>query len=130
MGIRDRPTAPRSRHGQDLVAVCSLCERTANSKIEIDVGNEQLPAVAFSDDEMKGANGGGAPRNSRAHPTFYARKPVATNPERPAETDAGEPSSLSHPCACCSRCMLIIETFERVGMPRYRPTVPIRIDTS
>jgi len=26
--------------------------------------------------------------------------------------------------------MVIIETFERSGAPRYRPTVPVRIDTS
>ena len=44
------------RHGQDLVAVCSRVRKDGELEIEIDVGNEQLPAVVFSDDEMKGAN--------------------------------------------------------------------------
>src|SRR6266550_2824537 len=49
------------------------------------------------------------------------------------KTDAGEPPTLSHPCPCCGGRMIIIETFERGGSPRYRPTAPtaaIRIDTS
>ena len=44
--------------------------------------------------------------------------------------DSGEPQTLSHPCPCCGGRMIIIETFERGGEPRYRPTVPIRIDSS
>ena len=49
------------------------------------------------------------------------------------KTDAGEPPTLAHPCPCCGGRMIIIETFERGGSPRYRPTAPtaaIRIDTS
>ncbi|MGO8840052.1 MAG: IS91 family transposase [Methyloceanibacter sp.] len=45
-------------------------------------------------------------------------------------TDDGEPQALSHPCPCCGGRMIIIETFERGGAPRYRPTASIRIDTS
>jgi hypothetical protein len=44
------------RHGQDLVAVCSRVRKDGEVEIEIDVGNEQLPAVAFTDGEMSGAN--------------------------------------------------------------------------
>jgi hypothetical protein len=50
-----------------------------------------------------------------------------------SSTDASEPKTLSHPCPCCGGRMIIIETFERGGSPRYRPTAPvatIRIDTS
>jgi len=47
--------------------------------------------------------------------------------------DASEPQTLLHPCPCCGGRMIVIETFERGGSPRYRPTAPtaaIRIDTS
>ena len=42
----------------------------------------------------------------------------------------GEPQALAHPCPCCGGRMIIIETFERGGTPRCRPTAPIRIDSS
>jgi len=45
-------------------------------------------------------------------------------------TDDGEPQALSYPCPCCGGRMIIIETFERGGAPKYRPTVSIRIDSS
>jgi hypothetical protein len=35
--------------------------------------------------------------------------------------DASEPQTLSHPCPCCGGRMIVIETFERGGSPRYRP---------
>ena len=48
---------------------------------------------------------------------------------RNSSGDSG-PQALSHPCPCCGGRMIIIETFERGSTPRYRPTVPIRIDAS
>jgi hypothetical protein len=42
----------------------------------------------------------------------------------------GESQLLAHPCPCCGGRMIIIETFERGRAPRYRATVPSRIDTS
>jgi hypothetical protein len=45
-------------------------------------------------------------------------------------TDDGEPQVLSHPCPGCGGRMVIIETFERGGAPRYRPTAWLRIDSS
>jgi len=48
-------------------------------------------------------------------------------------SEADKPQTLSHPCPCCGGRMIIIESFERGGSPRYRPTAPlaaIRIDTS
>ena len=50
-----------------------------------------------------------------------------------ASTNTDEPQAAKHPCPCCGARMIIIETFERGGAPRYRPTastVTIRIDTS
>jgi len=47
--------------------------------------------------------------------------------------DASEPQTLSHPCPCCGGRMIVIETFERGGSPRYRPAaspIVIGIDTS
>jgi hypothetical protein len=44
------------RHGQDLVAVCSLCERTANSKSRSMSAMSSCPRWCSPDDEMKGAN--------------------------------------------------------------------------
>ncbi len=78
------------------------------------------------------ANGSRAANVGRARELLGA-SPPATNPEKPDEAEASEPSSLSYPCPCCGGRMLIIETFERGGMPRYRPTAPIAaitIDTS
>jgi hypothetical protein len=42
----------------------------------------------------------------------------------------GEPQALSLPCPCCGGRMIIIEMFERGCAPRYRPTVPNRVDRS
>jgi hypothetical protein len=79
------------------------------------------------------ANGSRAENVGRARELLVAAPPATTNPEKPAETEAGGPSGLSYPCPCCGGRMLIIETFERGSAPRYRPTAPtaaIRIDTS
>jgi hypothetical protein len=38
--------------------------------------------------------------------------------------------ALSVPCPCCGGRMIIIEIFERGCAPRYRPTVPNRVDSS
>jgi hypothetical protein len=75
---------------------------------------------------------------SRADNTARARELLAAPQPRndaasAGNTDASEPQTLSHPCPCCGGRMIIIETFERGGSPRYRPTPPtaaIRIDTS
>ncbi len=78
------------------------------------------------------ANGPRAENVGRARELLVV-PPPATNPEKPAETETGESSSLSYPCPYCGGRMLIIETFERGSAPRYRPTAPtaaIRIDTS
>ena len=50
-----------------------------------------------------------------------------------ASTNANQPQTPKHPCPCCGGSMIIIETFQRGGSPRYGPTAPvpaIRIDTS
>jgi hypothetical protein len=44
------------RQGKDLVAVCSRVRGDGEVEIEIDVGNRQLPAVVFTESEMRGAN--------------------------------------------------------------------------
>src|SRR5438445_1564497 len=58
------------------------------------------------------ANGSRAENVGRARELLVV-PPPATNPEKPAETETGESSSLSYPCPCCGGRMLIIETFER-----------------
>jgi Putative transposase len=45
-------------------------------------------------------------------------------------TGDGEPQTLAHACPCCGGRMIIIEAFERGCGPRYRPTVPSRVDSS
>ena len=59
----------------------------------------------------------------------------AAQPEAGATNDAeaNEPKPLAHPCPCCGGRMIVIETFQRGGSPRSRPsasTAVIRIDTS
>jgi hypothetical protein len=75
------------------------------------------------------ANGGRADNIARARHLLNAPTPQRA----PADADSGGgsgPQALSHPCPCCGGRMIVIETFERGSTPRYRPTVPIRIDTS
>ena len=75
------------------------------------------------------ANGGRAENIAQARQLLNV--PSIRNETDGADSgDDGEPQTLSHPCPCCGGRMIIIETFERGGAPRYRPTAPIRIDSS
>jgi hypothetical protein len=75
------------------------------------------------------ANGGRAENIARARRLLDV--PAAQRePSDAGSTDDSEPDALAHPCPCCGGRMIIIETFERGCAPRYRPTVPNRIDTS
>jgi Putative transposase/Transposase zinc-binding domain len=75
------------------------------------------------------ANGGRADNIARARHLLNVPTPQSAPTEADSSGDSG-PQALSHPCPCCGGRMIIIETFERGSTPRYRPTVPIRIDTS
>src|SRR5580765_433878 len=69
---------------------------------------------------------------ARARELIAAPKPH-NDPADDGSSDGSEPQAHSYPCPCCGGHMIIIETFERNGSPRYRPTAPmvaIRIDTS
>jgi hypothetical protein len=75
------------------------------------------------------ANGGRAENIARARQLLN----VPATLRQPTEADSANaevPQALSHACPCCGGRMIIIETFERGGAPRYRPTVSIRIDSS
>ena len=75
------------------------------------------------------ANGGRAENIARARQLLNV--PATQNePSDPDSSDDSEPQTFTHPCPCCGGRMIIIETFERGCAPRYRPTVPIQIDTS
>ena len=66
-----------------------------------------------------------------AHARQLLDVPALQNGTNAADTTGhGEPQNLTHPCPCCGGRMIIIETFERGHAPRYRPTVPNRIDSS
>src|SRR5580700_5345133 len=75
---------------------------------------------------------------SRAESLARARELLAVSAHRaetdaPAQDNAQEPNVLALPCPCCGGRMIIIETFQRGGQPRYRPSasrVAVRIDTS
>jgi Putative transposase/Transposase zinc-binding domain len=75
------------------------------------------------------ANGGRAGNIARARQLLNVPTPQSAPTEADSGGDSG-PQALSHPCPCCGGRMIIIETFQRGSTPRYRPTVPIRIDTS
>jgi len=75
------------------------------------------------------ANGGRADNIARARQLLN----VAAPQNAPSDADStgdSEPQALSHPCPCCGGRMIIIEIFERGCAPRYRPTVPNRVDSS
>ena len=73
------------------------------------------------------ANGGRAETIARAR----QRLGVPTAQDEPGQAaNDNEPATLARPCPCCGGWMIIIETVERGGTPRHRPSVPIRIDTS
>jgi hypothetical protein len=73
---------------------------------------------------------------SRADNIARSRELLAVPKPKSNASDSAaieEPPTLAHPCPCCGGRMIIIETFERGRVPRYRPTAPmiaIRIDTS
>lgn len=75
---------------------------------------------------------------TRADNIARARRPLGVPVIQPEAGDdsgaeADEPKPLSHPCPCCGGRMIVVETFQRGGAPRYHPaasTAEIRIDTS
>jgi hypothetical protein len=75
------------------------------------------------------ANGGRAENIARARQLLNV-PPPQNAPSDADSTGEGEPPPLSHPCPCCGGRMIIIEIFERGCAPRYRPTVPNRVDSS
>jgi len=78
------------------------------------------------------ANGARAETLARAR-ELLAVSAHRTETDAPAQGNDQEPNVLARPCPCCGGRMIIIETFERGGQPRYRPSasrVAIRIDTS
>jgi hypothetical protein len=75
------------------------------------------------------ANGGRAENIARARQLLNVPATLR-EPTDADSADAEVPQALSHACPCCGGRMIIIETFERGGAPRYRPTVSIRIDSS
>jgi Putative transposase len=63
---------------------------------------------------------------------LLAVPPQSRQPKQDA-SDGSEPKTLAHPCPCCGSPLIVIETFRRGSIPRYRPNPPppvIRIDTS
>jgi len=75
------------------------------------------------------ANGGRAENIARARQLLNVSAPQ-NEPSDADTTGHSEAQTLSHSCPCCGGRMIIIETFERGCTPRYRPTVPTRIDSS
>ena len=75
------------------------------------------------------ANGGRAENIARARRLLNVPA-TQGEPSDAGDVDNNEPQTLAHPCPCCGGRMIIIETFERGCTPRYRSTVPTRIDTS
>src|SRR4051794_25749597 len=75
------------------------------------------------------ANGGRAENIARARQLLDV--PARQSDARDAHVaDDGEPQTLSYPCPCCGGRMIVIETFERGGTPRYRSTLTVGIDSS
>jgi hypothetical protein len=75
------------------------------------------------------ANGSRADNIARARQLLAVPEPQNETADAP---DDNEPP-LTQPCPCCGGRMIVIETFQRGGSPRSRPTasmVAIRIDTS
>src|SRR5258706_10080856 len=69
------------------------------------------------------ANGSRAANVGRARELLGA-SPPATNPEKPDEAEASEPSSLSYPCPCCGGPILLIQTLQRRGLAPKPATPP------
>jgi hypothetical protein len=75
------------------------------------------------------ANGGRAENIARARQLLNVPAPH-NEPSNAEGLGDSEPQILSYPCPRCGGRMIIVETFERGSAPRYRPTVPSRIDSS
>jgi Putative transposase len=75
------------------------------------------------------ANGGRAGTSPEPGTCSTCRRHRARRLRRTAAATAGRRRSRTL-VPCCGGRIIIIETFERGSTPRYRPTVPIRIDTS
>jgi len=75
------------------------------------------------------ANGGRAEHIARARQLLKVPEPQNA-PSDADRTGEGEPQALSHACPCCGSRMVIIEIFEPGCAPRYRSTVPSRLDSS
>ena len=80
------------KRGKDLVAVCSRVRGDGEVEIEIDVGNRQLPAVVFTDNEMKRptdirAINGGAPSARTPAPFFISQGRCGSGTRSFAERD-------------------------------------------
>ena len=75
------------------------------------------------------ANGSRAENLARARQLLNVPAPQNA-PSDADSTGGGEPQAFSYPCPCCGGRMIIIEIFERGCAPRYRPTVPNRVDSS
>jgi Putative transposase/Transposase zinc-binding domain len=75
------------------------------------------------------ANGGRAENIARARELLNAPA-TQYEPDAADSSHDDEPSTLAYPCPRCGGRLVIIESFEREGAPRQRPTAPIRIDTS
>ena len=73
------------------------------------------------------ANGGRTDNITRARQLLNL---PPTQNEPSDNTDDSKSQTLSHCCPCCGGRMIVIEIFERGPAPRYRPTVPNRIDSS
>ncbi len=118
----------RNRH-------CPKCQGAAAKEWLADREAELLPVpyyhVVFHRIRHYGlfANGGRADNIARARQLLNV---PTTQRETGDDATVGdsEPQTLSHPCPCCGGRMIVIETFERGCVPRYRPTLSIRIDTS
>jgi hypothetical protein len=79
------------------------------------------------------ANGSRAENIARARALLAVLPPAEVNNTGTAEK--AEPDGfrvLPRPCPCCGGRMIVIETFQRGTMPRYRPpdAAPVWIDTS
>jgi Putative transposase/Transposase zinc-binding domain len=79
------------------------------------------------------ANGSRAENIARARALLGVSPAAEVNDTATAEkTEPDGPRVLPRPCPCCGARMIIIETFARGTMPRYRPphTAPVWMDTS
>ncbi len=74
------------------------------------------------------ANGGRAENIARARKLLNVPEPIC--PGNPDPANDNELPPAPNPCPCCGGRMIMIETFARGCLPRYRSTAKIQIDTS